>query len=353
MKVLPIAYQKQWGVNYSINDKRRDFMSDNNKKVEEKAAEIIQATETQTVKPAAAENKEFKKKKSTTWERNQRKWGWAFILPTMIGIIVLNLWPIVQTIYQSFCKVGSFGDSSFAGFANYKKMFADPEVWQSLLNTFKYAIIEVPFSIAIALILAVFLNRKMHGRTIYRAIFFLPMVVAPAAVAMVWRWLFNSEFGLLNHIFHTKINWISDPKIAVYAIAVIGVWSIIGYNMVLFLSGLQEIPRDYYEAASIDGATGVKQFFHITIPLLSPTIFFVMVTRVIGAMQVFDLIFMVMDRNSPALYKTQSLVYLFYQNSFVQNNKGYGSTIVVLLLVVIMIMTVFQNIAQKKWVHYN
>lgn len=185
MKVLPIAYQKQWGVNYSINDKRRDFMSDNNKKVEEKAAEIIQATETQTVKPAAAENKEFKKKKSTTWERNQRKWGWAFILPTMIGIIVLNLWPIVQTIYQSFCKVGSFGDSSFAGFANYKKMFADPEVWQSLLNTFKYAIIEVPFSIAIALILAVFLNRKMHGRTIYRAIFFLPMVVAPAAVAMV------------------------------------------------------------------------------------------------------------------------------------------------------------------------
>ena len=178
-------------------------------------------------------------------------------------------------------------------------------------------------------------------------------VAAPAAIAMVWRWLFNSEFGLLNHIFHTKINWISDPKIAVYAIAVIGVWSIIGYNMVLFLSGLQEIPRDYYEAASIDGATGVKQFFYITIPLLSPTIFFVMVTRVIGAMQVFDLIFMVMDRNSPALYKTQSLVYLFYQNSFVQNNKGYGSTIVVLLLVVIMIMTVFQNIAQKKWVHYN
>lgn len=143
----------------------------------------------------------------------------------------------------------------------------------------------------------------MKGRAVYRTIFFLPMVAAPAAIAMVWRWLFNSEFGLLNHIFHTKINWISDPKIAVYAIAVIGVWSIIGYNMVLFLSGLQEIPRDYYEAASIDGATGIKQFFHITIPLLSPTIFFVMVTRVIGAMQVFDLIFMVMDRNSPALYK--------------------------------------------------
>ena len=257
-------------------------------------------------------------------------------------------------LFRSFFKTGDFGKGNiFIGFDNYVKLFHDAEVWQALLNTFEYAIVEVPFSIAIALVLAVLLNRKMKGRAVYRTIFFLPMVAAPAAIAMVWRWLFNSEFGLLNHIFHTKINWISDPKIAVYAIAVIGVWSIIGYNMVLFLSGLQEIPRDYYEAASIDGATGIKQFFHITIPLLSPTIFFVMVTRVIGAMQVFDLIFMVMDRNNPALYKTQSLVYLFYQNSFVQNNKGYGSTIVVLLLVVIMIMTVFQNIAQKKWVHYN
>ena len=254
-------------------------------------------------------------KKGTSQARNEFIWGWAFILPTMLGLIILNIYPIFKTIYESFFKTGDFGKGNiFIGFDNYVKLFHDAEVWQALLNTFKYAIVEVPFSIAIALVLAVLLNRKMKGRAVYRTIFFLPMVAAPAAIAMVWRWLFNS---------------------------------------VLFLSGLQEIPRDYYEAASIDGATGIKQFFHITIPLLSPTIFFVMVTRVIGAMQVFDLIFMVMDRNSPALYKTQSLVYLFYQNSFVQNNKGYGSTIVVLLLVVIMIMTVFQNIAQKKWVHYN
>ena len=130
-------------------------------------------------------------------------------------------------------------------------------------------------------------------------------------------------------------------------------WSIIGYNMVLFLSGLQEIPKDYYEASNIDGASGIYQFFHITVPLLSPTIFFVTVTRVIGALQVFDLIFMVMDRNNPALSKTQSLVYLFYQYSFVQNNKGLGSTIVVVLLAIIMIITVFQMKAQKKWVYYN
>ncbi len=293
-------------------------------------------------------------KKGTTRERNEFIWGWAFIFPTMLGLIVLNIIPIFQTIYQSFFKTGDFGRGNiFIGLDNYVKMFGDAEVWQSVINTFKYAIVEVPFSIAIALVLAVLLNRKMMGVSAYRTIFFLPMVAAPAAIAMVWRWLFNSEFGLLNHIFGTSINWISDPAIAVFAIAVIGIWSIIGYNMVLFLAGLQEIPRDYYEAASIDGATGINQFFNITVPLLSPTIFFVTITRVIGGLQVFDLIFMVMDKNNPALYKTQSIVYLFYQNSFVENNKGYGSTIVVLLIAIIMVVTVFQMIAQKKWVYYN
>ncbi len=157
---------------------------------------------------------------------------------------------------------------------------------------------------------------------------------------------------MLNHLLGTKTNWISNPSIAVFAVAIIGIWSIMGYNMVLFLAGLQDIPRDYYEASSIDGANGINQFFNITIPLLSPTIFFVAITRVIGGLQVFDLIFMVMDKNNPALYKTQSLVYLFYQESFVNNNKGMGSAIVVFLLVIIMIITVIQMQMQKH-VYYN
>lgn len=294
------------------------------------------------------------KKKVTSQERNEFIWGWIFIIPTMLGLIILNIIPIFQTIYKSFFKTGDFGRGNiFVGMENYQKMFADTQVWQALLNTIKYALMEVPFSIIISLVLAVLLNRKMRGRSVYRTIMFLPMVAAPAAVAMVWRWLFNSDFGLLNHVLGTKINWISGPEIAIYSIAVIGIWSIIGYNMVLFLSGLQEIPGDYYEAASIDGATGLKQFWHITCPLLSPTIFFVLITRIIGALQVFDLIFMVMDKSNPALMKTQSLVYLFYEYSFRQKDQGYGSAIVVLLLTVIMIVTVFQMIGQKKWVHYN
>lgn len=290
----------------------------------------------------------------TNQAKSEFMWGWLFILPTMIGLIVLNIIPIFQTIYQSLFKTGDFGKGNiFIGLQNYEKVFGDGEVWQALINTCKYAIVEVPFSICIALVLAVLLNRKMRGRSIYRTIIFLPMVAAPAAVAMVWRWLFNSDFGLINNIFHLNVKWVSDPRIAVFSVAVIGVWSILGYNMVLFLSGLQEIPHDYYEAASIDGATGVKSFFHITIPLLSPTIFFVLVTRVIGALQVFDLIYMVMDKTNPALEKTQSLVYLFYKYAFINKNMGYGATIVVVLLVLTMIITVLQMIGQKKWVFYN
>lgn len=190
----------------------------------------------------------IQQKKRTGRARSEFLWGWLFILPTMIGLIILNIIPIFQTIYQSFFKTGDFGKGNiFIGLQNYEKVFGDSEVWQALINTFKYAIVEVPFSIVIALVLAVLLNRKIKGRSVYRTIIFLPMVAAPAAVAMVWRWLFNSDFGLINNVFHIHVNWISDPDIAIYAIAIIGIWSILGYNMVLFLSGLQEIPGDYYE----------------------------------------------------------------------------------------------------------
>lgn len=286
--------------------------------------------------------------------RSEMLWGWGFVLPTLTGLIILNIIPIFQTIYQSFFKTGAFGRGNvFIGLDNYKALLEDDNVWQAVINTFKYMIVEVPVSMVIALGLAVLLNKKIKFRSMFRTIFFLPMIVASAAVAMVWRWLYNSDFGLINHIIGKNINWISSGNTAIYAIAVIGIWSIIGYNMVLFLASLQEVPRDFYEAASLDGASGFQKFLHITVPMISPTIYFVAVTRIISALQVFDLIYMVMDNTNPALYKTQSLVYLFYKESFINGNKGYGSAIVVLLLVIIMVITVFQNFAQKKWVHYE
>ncbi len=294
------------------------------------------------------------KHKMTAAEKREALWAWAFIAPTMLGLIILNFYPVINTVYQSFCKTGDFGKgNTFVGLANYATVLSASETWQSLLNTIKYAIIEVPFGVVIALVLAVFLNKKLIGTSVYRTIFFLPMVCAPAAVAMVWKWLYNQQFGLFNNLFHTNVAWISDPKIAWISIGVIGVWSVIGYNMVLFISGLQEIPGDYYEAASIDGATGIKQFFHITVPLLSPTTFFIVQTRLIGALTVFDLMFMVMDKTNIALQKTQSIVYLFYTYAFTNGNKGYGATLVMVLVVFIMVVTFIMQKAEGRFVYHN
>ena len=294
------------------------------------------------------------KHKMTVAEKREARWAYLFVFPTMLGLIVLNFYPFFNTIYQSFCKTGDFGKGNkLVGLLNYKMVLTRAETWQSLWNTVKYAIIEVPFGIVIALLLAVLLNKKIAGRSIYRTIFFLPMVCAPAAVAMVWKWLYNQQFGLFNNILHTKIAWISDPKIAWISVGIIGVWSIIGYNMVLFISGLKEIPGDYYEAASIDGASGINQFFNITVPLLSPTTFFIVQTRVIGALTIFDLMFMVMDKTNAALPKVQSTVYVFYKYTFDQGNKGYGAAIVMILVAFIMLVTVIMQRAEKRFVFYN
>lgn len=290
-------------------------------------------------------------------EVNEWCWGWFLIAPTVIGLLILNIIPIFQTFYMSFFKSGDFGRGNiFVGLDNYRKMLNDPQVWGALGNTIKYTVIVVPLAIIISMLVAVLLNGNIKGKSLYRTIYFIPVVATPAAITMVWKWLYNNQFGLLNVMLGklgiSHVDWINSPKIALISVAIIGIWSTVGYNMVLLLAGLQEIPRDYYEASTIDGASPVVQFFRITLPLLSPTLFFVMVTAIIQAMQVFDVIYMMLDVTSPAYDSTVSLVYLFYNNSFKYSNKGYGSAIVMLLLVIIMIITAIQMKVQKKWVNY-
>jgi multiple sugar transport system permease protein len=293
-----------------------------------------------------------------TKPREENLWGWLFVFPTTAGLMILNIIPIFQTLWQSFFKAGDFGRGNiFVGFANYRTLMGDDQLLRSIFNTFAYTLLEVPLSMVLALVLAVLLNRDIAGRSFFRTIFFLPMAAAPAAVAMVWRWLFNGSFGLINHFLVwaglNPVNWLSDPRRTIFSIAIVGIWSCLGYNIVLFLAGLQEIPRDYYEAAEIDGAGIIRQQFMVTVPLLSPTLYFVGITRTIAALQVFDIIFMMLDRNNPAIPGTQSLVYLFYKYSFVNNDKGYGAAIVLLLLGIIMIFTQIQQQVQKHWVHYS
>ena len=289
-------------------------------------------------------------------KHNEWMWGYILVAPTVIGLLILNIIPLIQTFILSFQKTGDFGSSQWAGFENYKRLFSDPAVWQATGNTLKYVLMVIPFIIIFSLLVAVLLNQKIKGKSIYRVIYFLPMVAAPAAVAMVWKWLFNSEFGLINYLLSLigiqGPQWVSDPNFALIAIAIVGIWSAVVYNMILLLAGLQEIPKDYYEAASIDGAGSIRQFFSVTLPLVSPSLYFVMVTSIISAFQVFDVIFMMIDKTSMAIESTQSLVYLFYQHSFTVNDKGYGSAIIMLLLAIIMVITFIQSKIEKKWVHY-
>lgn len=290
--------------------------------------------------------------------KNKRDWSWGYFMvaPTMVGLFILNIFPIFQTMYLSFTKSGSFGKVTFVGLENYQNLIRDKLVIQSFINTFKYTLITVPLGVILSLLVAVLLNTKIRGKTIYRTLFFLPVVSAPAAVAMVWKWIFNSDYGLINNFLKflgiNGVNWLTNPNTAIWAVAIVGIWSMIGYNMIILLAGLQEIPETYYEAAKIDGAGPIRQFFNITLPLVTPTLFFVIITTLIGSLQVFDVIYMMISRSNAALPYVQSVVVLFYRYAFEMNMKGYGSAIIILLFVIILIITYVQLKLQKKWVHY-
>lgn len=294
------------------------------------------------------------KKRMSVRARTEAIWGLAFIAPTIIGLLILNYYPIFETVWQSLCKTGDFGiGNTFIGLENFRTLFHDKEVFRTLFNSFRYAVLSLPLTVAISLVLAVLLNRKMKMRGVYRTIFFLPMVCAPAAVAMVWKWMFNQDYGLLNHMLGRKVNWVTDPAIAMIAIVIVGVWSSIGNNMILLIGGLQDIPKDYYEAASVDGSTGVHSFFHITIPLLSPMLFFIIQTGIMGALQLFDLPFMIMDESSRAWPSVKTITYLFYEYAFVKSERGYGAAIIMFLICIISILTYLLQKSEAKWVHYD
>lgn len=302
-----------------------------------------------------------KSKKTSHKNREKRSmlfWGWVLIAPTLIGLLVLNIIPMIQTFVMSFQNVSTFGESAWVNFDNYVRLMGDPKFWQALRNTLLYGLIQVPITVILSTVAAVLLNQKIKGVQVYRVIYFLPMIAAPAAVAMVWRWMYNSEYGLINTIlgslgFSGNIEWLYNPNLVIWSLIIVGIWSSVGHNMILLLSGLQEISTTYYEAADLDGAGPVRQFFSITLPLLTPQLFFVLVTSIISAFQVFDLIYVMFDETNIALSHVESLAYLFYEHTFVLDDKGYGAAIVIVLVILIMIVTAIQLVGQKKWVNYE
>lgn len=232
------------------------------------------------------------KKKAS--KREKKDWIAAYILiaPVTLGLLVFYIWPFIQNVWFSFNDVNKFNMSTFVGLANYKEMIGDKEVWRTFGNTLKYVIVTVPVGLALSTFLAALLNAKIKGKSIYRTLYFLPSVTMSAAVAMVWKWIYNEQMGILNSAIKamggTGHNWLTDSKTALFMIMIVGLWMTVGYNMIILLAGMQGINSVYYEAASIDGASEITQFFKITVPMLTPTVFFVMITSIISGFQVFD-----------------------------------------------------------------
>ena len=284
-------------------------------------------------------------------------WGLGLAAPTVIGLCVLNIYPFFYTIWLSLMKSQGLGKAKYIGLKNYSTLLSDSMIWQSTGNTLMFVLLTVPVGVFLALILATLLNNQIKGRNVYRGIYFLPMVVAPAAVTMVWKWILNSDVGILNQVL--KIfgiqgpTWIADPNTSLLSCAIINIWSSVGYDLVLLLAGLQSISKTYYEAAEIDGANAFQRFFKITVPLISPTLFFVVLMRTMTSLKQFDTVYLLVPANNPAYKQTATLMTLFYREAFEKFNKGYASAIVVFSFVLISIFTVIQFVAEKKLVHYE
>lgn len=301
------------------------------------------------------ENVEKQKMKQRRYAKGDLFWAYLMIAPLMLGLFVFYIYPVFQTLFYSFTEWGSFGNYKWAGLFNYKKMLTDTNLHIAFRNTAVYIALTVPGGIFTSILVAVLLNQKIRGLAIYRTLYFLPVVTMPAAIAMVWKWLYNGDYGLINYVlswFSIKgPQWLTDPHTALYSIIFVAIWSSIGTNMIIFLSGLQGISSSYYEAASLDGAGPFYMFFRITLPLLTPMIFFVSVISLINGFQSFDLIYLMIGKIT--IESTQSVVYLFYDYGFTQNMKGYSASIAVVLFIIILMITFLQMKLQKRWVHYD
>ena len=275
--------------------------------------------------------------------------AWLFILPAFAGTLIFIVLPVFASFGISFLKWDMLSAPEFVGFNNYIGLFCDSNFYKILGNTFYYAFCVSILGVIIPLVLAVILDRKIRGAGFFKIIYFLPFITPMVVAAIVWEWIFDPYRGVLNHfLFGAKIEWLYDPNFAMFALILVSVWKLVGYNMVLFLAGLSGIDQNLFEAAKIDGASGIKNFFYITVPVLSPTIFFVMIITVISSFQVFDLIYL-MTQGGP-LNSTNVVVYWLYKNAFEYFRAGQASALAYVLFFIIFALTLLQWKLRKKWV---
>lgn len=293
-------------------------------------------------------------------KKKKQKYNYSaflFIAPMLIGIAIFYLYAFLENIWLSFNDVGTFGMRTFVGLENFRTLAEDEIFWRALQNTVFYASLGVPSIVIISIGLAWLLNQKIPAQGFFRTAIFIPAITLPAAIGLLWRWLFNSSYGLVNNVLSwfgvPPIFWLSDTTVVRWSILIVLIWASLSYMVIILLSGLQRIPAVYYDAAQIDGANTRQIFFSVTLPLLTPTIFFVSVITMIGTFQIFDLIFLMIRADTVGYQYANSLVTYFYNQAFTFGLRGYGAAISVVSLLLIFAVTAIQFRVQKRWVNYD
>jgi multiple sugar transport system permease protein len=295
---------------------------------------------------------------ATPLARRRALWGIALVAPNVFGLFFFFGIPVLIAFATSFNEWNGIRPPEFIGLRNFQDLFADRLFWRSLLNTLALFLMSVPTGLVLSLGVAVLLNQKLPGRNIFRTIYFLPVVTSTVAASIVWTWIFQPRYGLLAGLVPplAEVAWLTSPNIVILIpIAVVTVWQRLGFNMVLFLAGLQAIPKVLYEAALIDGANRWQRFWRITLPLLSPTTFLILVLNTIGSFQIFDQVYVMTSRTARGGPggSASTLSYFLYDQGFTQSEFGYASAVALVLFLIILGFTIVQLRFQRRWVYYE
>jgi len=299
----------------------------------------------------------YHKKRGLTYRSYETLAGYVFVLPAVLAILFFVVIPIFIAIGLVFMKYDILTPPVFVGFENIKNIFKDPRLANSYLVTVKFVLMACIINNVLGLLLAMGVNRAMHPafKYVFRTALFFPVLTTSASLAVVWSYLMSANRGVLNYLLSLvglgPVPWLSSTSFAINSVVIYDVWRACGYMMILYLAGLQAIPRDYYEAAEIDGADRFQLFRFITLPLLSPTIFFCVVTSILGASQVFDNAW-VLTRGGP-VDATRLIALYIYEKGFKAFEMGYASTISITLLLILLTITLIQFRLSKKWVNYE
>lgn len=284
-----------------------------------------------------------------------RQIGWAliFLAPNLLLVAIFTFIPTVAGFGISLTEWDVLSPAKFIGLRNFIRLLSDRNFWTALGNTFVYTGLTVPLSMVGSLLLAIVLNMKLPGRLIFRTVFFIPVIMSGVLVSLTWQWLFNADYGPINYLLAQVgirgPNWLTDPQWAMVAIIIVTIWKSLGFNMVIFLAALQDVPRSLYEAARIDGAERWAEFRYVTLPMISAPMFFVILVSMINSFQVFDLVY-IMTRGGPGR-ATSVIVQYIYENAFQQFQMGYASAIATVFFVIVAALTLVQWYFRRRWVY--